>query len=506
MAHASSARVQGVTLKVEDILQRLKDGVIRVPPFQRGLKWKKEDNKLFFDSLLKSYPVGSMLMWVRDSLAARLELGPFHLDVQGRSGAWQVVDGQQRLTALAAALLPTQHRDINYDFVVDLETADVVPARNRPPPKWVPLDVLADIEKLLHFLHAHPDVDVTKASALSKRLREYPISASILETDEQAFVEDVFKRLNTAGKRLTANEVFRASRANQQGSSAIDRAVQVGTEFQFGALDESNVLRAFKALSGRDPLADEAFVDNGAGDALVRGAAEAVNFLKHIGVPIVELLPYSLLSGVLLAFFGKHRDVLPRNRQLLGYWFWRATFTFRMAGDFSVIRRLFALATTEDQSEAVQSLLADIGSEMRLPAFEPPPSLRSAEGRILALELIGLGPRHLETGAPIDVGALLWVKKTKAFLQLPAVPRSAGLFTAIIHPQLPSDRLAAALAAAPAAVLKSHALIAPFESKSQDYWVKRERSLNDLINEFMSEKRGGSDSLRPPLSALGDAT
>lgn len=506
MAHASSARVQGVTLKIEDILQRLRDGLIRVPLFQRQVKWKKDDNRLLFDSLLKSYPVGGMLMWVRDSPAARLELGPLRLDVQGRSDAWQVVDGQQRLTALAAALLPTKQRDPNYDFVVDIDTGDVLPSRNRPPPRWVPLDVLADIEKLVPFLHAHANIDLAKASAWSKRLREYPISASILETDEQAFVEDVFKRLNTAGKRLSASEVFRASRANQKGSDAITEAVQVGTKFQFGALDESNVLRAYKALSGHDPLADVAISENGAGDNLVRGASEAVNFLKQNGVPIAELLPYSLLAGVLVAFFGKHRDVLPRNRQLLGYWFWRAVCTFRMAGDFSVIRRLFAFATSEDQSAAVQSLLTDVGAEMRFPAFEPPPTLKSAEGKVLALELIALRPRHLLTGAPIDVGELLWAKKTKAFLQLPTVPWSAGLFTAILHPSLPPKRLAGALAAAPVEVLKSHALTAPFESNSEDYLKGRELLLHDLHGDFMSNKRGQSDSLRPPLSALEDAT
>lgn len=499
MAPASSARVQGVTLKVEDLLQRLKDGSIRVPMFQRPLKWKRDDNRLFFDSLLKGYPIGSVLMWVRESPAARVELGPFHADVQGRSDAWQVVDGQQRLTALAGALLATGHAD--FDFVVEVESGDILLPRNRPPPKWVPLQVLADTELLVPFLHAHPDVDIPRVSAWSKRLREYPISASILETDEQSFVEDVFKRLNTAGKRLTATEVFRASRAHQKGAKALDRAMRIGEEFHFGQLDQSNVLRAYKALSGRDPLADETIEDDGAGEALLRGVSETVNFLKQNGIPIVELLPYSLLAGVLVAFFGRHQEVLPRNRQLLGYWFWRATFTFRMAGDFSVIRRLFSLASQEDESSAVQALLADVGTEMRFPAFDPPPTLRSAEGKTLALALINRGPRHLETGERIDVAALLWKEKSKAFRQVPA-PRSAALFTSILHPPLTGERLRAALASASAEVLTSHELEWPFDADEDSYWSDRSIALRDAHQEFASMKRGELDSLRPPLSAL----
>lgn len=498
----SSARVQGVTLKVEDVLQRLKDGSIRVPTFQRPLKWKKEDNRLFFDSLLKSFPVGSLLMWVRDAPAARVELGPFHLDVPGRAGAWQVVDGQQRLTALAGGLLTDTNRGSDFDFVVDVETGDVVGPRNHPPPQWVPLPVLADTEKLLPFLHANPAVDIAKASALSKRLRDYPLNASILEADEQAFVEDVFKRLNTAGKRLTATEVFRASHANHRGGKALGRAVQIGNEFQFGPLDESNLLRALKALNGRDPLDDGPADDGAAAQALERGAAEAVAFLKGQGIPIVELLPYSLLMGVLVAFFGSHASVLPRNRQLLGFWFWRATFSFRMGGDFSVIRRLYRLATMRDESAAVQALLDDAGGEQRFPPFDPPPTLRSAEGKVVALLLLEAAPRNLLTGDLIPLADLLWAQKLKAFRQLP-LSSSRGLFTAIVHPALSGANLLAALQRASVETLWSHRLLSPFlDAEVSTEW--RIDRLHSGLQEFMDTKGGDTDSLRPPLSALAD--
>ncbi len=500
----SSARVQGLTLKLEDVLQRLKDGFIRVPTFQRPLKWKKEDNRLFFDSLLKSFPVGNLLFWQQDVPAARVQLGPFHADVQGRAGAWQVVDGQQRLTALAGALLTVTGRPSDFDFVVDVDTGNVVAARNHSPPRWVPLSVLADNETLLPFLHAHPAVDIAKVSALSKRLRDYPLNASILEADEQAFVEDVFKRLNTAGKRLTATEVFEASDATHRGGKALARAVHVGHDFQFGSLDKSNLLRALKALNGNDPLDEGPVSDHETAEALVRGAAEAVSFLKSQGILIVELLPYSLLLGVLVSFFGAHPAPLPRNRQLLGFWFWRATFTFRMGGDFSVIRRLYRSATLDDESVAVQALLDDVGDDVRLPSFSQPQTLRSAEGKVIALALLGLAPapRHLLTGEPLSIPELLWKEKLRAFRQLP-LATTHGPLTAFVHPPMPRLTVLAGLTLATAEVLRSHGLEHPFE-QTEAYARQRMSGLQFDMLGFMSAKRGELDSLRPPLSALAD--
>ena len=482
------------------MLQRLKDGAIRVPTFQRPLKWDRQDNRLFFDSIFKSFPVGSLLMWVRDAPAARVELGPFHADVPGRPNAWQVVDGQQRLTALAGALLPAEKRHADFDFVVDTETGDVVGPRSHPPPRWVPLAVLADTERLLAYLHANPSVDVTKVSALSKRLREYPLSAAILEADQQPFVEEVFTRLNTAGKRLTATEVFRASQANRKGDRALSRALQVGLTFDFGRLDESNLLRALKALSGRDPFSDAAIDDEDTGEALVRGTAEAVAFLKSVGVPIVELLPYPLLFGVLVSFFGARGAVLPRNRQLLGYWFWRTTFTFRMGADFSDARRIYRFARIKDESEAVQALLNDVGRELRFPPFDPPPTLRSAEGKALALWLLHLRPRDLETDEPIAVEELLSREKLRAFRQLPTSGKY-GLFTAIIYPARTQAQLTRSLTTASSAALASHLLPAPFRT---DFINWRVGEIHDGFQEFMGLKRGERDSLRPPLAALAE--
>ncbi|MBI5480644.1 MAG: DUF262 domain-containing protein [Deltaproteobacteria bacterium] len=499
------AKVEVQTLKVEDVLLRLRDGSIRVPDFQRRLRWKPEDNRALFDSLLRGYPVGSLLMWVRDLDPARVRLGPFETDAPEQPRAWWVVDGQQRLTALAGALLPVAPRPPAFDFVVDLATGDVLPRGKSRTGPLVPLDILGSIDALVPWLHQHPEVELRTAAELSKRLREYPLSIIVLDVSEQAFVEDVFKRLNTAGKRLTQADVFRASHGRKRTGKALARAFAVGKEFRFGDLDESNLLRALKALSGQDPLSELTEPEPEHPEELVRGTREAVVLLRKAGVPTSELLPFALPFGVLVAFFARHSGVTQRTRELLEIWFWRATLSFELKGDFSSIRDLYERAVLRDEHEAAQALLQAVPDSPGRRGGKSHRTLKNAAGKALALMLMSNGPRHLETGQLLPAAALLESHSPRQLFQ-PLVPGAGagfGLFNAIFHPRLPPARFRAALRAASPEVLASHFVEAPF-APSADWLADRQARLLLAFDAFAEQKTGVQVSTRPALAALGE--
>lgn len=497
--------VEALTLKVEDVLVRLRDGSIRIPAFQRPLRWKGEDNLLFFDSLLGGYPVGSLLMWTRAEEPARVRLGPFETDAASNPRAWRVVDGQQRLTALAGGLLPVEHRPVDFDFGVDLLTEKVQRRPKKGSPTFVPLAVLGDLDALVPFLHANPAVDVHQTAALSKRLREYPLSIIVLDADDQSFVEDVFKRLNRSGKQLTRAEVFRASHGRKAAGKALARALEVGAEFHFGKLDESNLLRALKALEGQDPISDLKEPAAPDEDALVRGTREAVVLLKQTGIPTAELLPFSLPFGVLVAFFARHPAVSPRTRQLLDYWFWRATLSFKMQGDFSTIRALYQRAVIADEHEAAQKLLESVPVYAGHFDEDQTPTLKSAIGKLLALVLIAAGPRHLETGQLLPIASLLESHRPAELFQplFPGVTQ-VGLLNSVFHPRLSPARLKKALTGARKELLDSHLLPFPFV-EDFEWGGSRATLLREAFEAFAERKNGVSQSTRPALSALGDA-
>ena len=51
-------------------------GRIRIPRFQRSFRWQTTDVVRLFDSLLRGYPIGNLLMWRRPAPAGTVEIGP----------------------------------------------------------------------------------------------------------------------------------------------------------------------------------------------------------------------------------------------------------------------------------------------------------------------------------------------------------------------------------------------------------------------------------------------
>ena len=99
--------------KVGDLLNDVKNGKIGLPDLQRPFVW--QDNKVrdLLDSMLKGYPIGYIMLWS----------SPEDYDNSGHIGKNDkiydqpddlVIDGQQRLTALLAALYGVKIRDKDY--------------------------------------------------------------------------------------------------------------------------------------------------------------------------------------------------------------------------------------------------------------------------------------------------------------------------------------------------------------------------------------------------------
>lgn len=54
-------RPEARTESVEDLVSRFARGLIRVPSFQRALKWESREVLDLFDSIYRGYPIGSLL-------------------------------------------------------------------------------------------------------------------------------------------------------------------------------------------------------------------------------------------------------------------------------------------------------------------------------------------------------------------------------------------------------------------------------------------------------------
>lgn len=81
---------------VRSLLSKIQNREVVLPEFQREFTWKRDQSRDLVDSLLKGYPIGSLLLWKTGDVPALKNMPDFEPD--GRVEV--LLDGQQRLTAL----------------------------------------------------------------------------------------------------------------------------------------------------------------------------------------------------------------------------------------------------------------------------------------------------------------------------------------------------------------------------------------------------------------------
>lgn len=98
---------------VGDLLTDVKTGRIGLPDLQRPFVWKDNKVRDLLDSMLKGFPIGFVMLWE----------SPVDFDNKSQIGSNEksfttprdlVIDGQQRLTALLAAIKGVKIKDVNY--------------------------------------------------------------------------------------------------------------------------------------------------------------------------------------------------------------------------------------------------------------------------------------------------------------------------------------------------------------------------------------------------------
>lgn len=424
------------TETVEDLVDRFRRGLLRVPSFQRALKWQTKEVLDLYDSIYRGYPIGSLLLWQRPAQAEKLRIGPLTIDAPETATAWWVVDGQQRLTSLAIGLLrpePVPQRPVDA-YVVYFDPRE---QRFETPPHqgalddaWVPVAHMLDAAYLSGWIVNWPYfADATLRSRVfeaGKRLREYRVPLYLVETDDEDLLREIFYRVNNTGKRLEWSEVHDALLGGRQGMvpSTLSELADELAKLGMGRLTDGQLLPYLMAVRGLDVtrnLADHRRRDR---DVLSGAVGEALpvmrrlfTFLReHAEIPHLRLLPLAAPAVVLARFFRLHPEPSERTLILLQRFVWRALAATGSYDDRTLQRRGVADIVAHDEEKSAQELLvllpSDAPAEFILPAtFDA----RAASSRIALLALVSMQPRSLEDGSVIDVEALIEELAAKAF-------------------------------------------------------------------------------------------
>ncbi|WP_133511340.1 DUF262 domain-containing protein [Candidatus Thiosymbion oneisti] len=551
MANHPISQPTAKTFSVVDLVAAALAGRLRIPEFQRPLRWQWKDVSRLFDSIVKGYPIGNLLLWTRPAPEAEVRLGALRIQAQGyQDGLW-VVDGQQRLTSLANALSDAGAQDERFGLAYDLNQQQFVRLRQQEGDGYtVPLPVLFDLQRLIRwFTKDYPEAGerLDAAARVTRAIREYQVPAYLVEQQDEAVLRDIFDRMNNYGKRLSRAEVFSALHPgygkDREPSLPFQRiADTIQDGLGFGLLDDDTVLRAVLARRGGNVTRDirtefsaetrkpRDFQGETPEQAYREGEEalyRAVRFLQEdAGVPHFAFLPYRYLLVVLTRFFAHFPEPHPRNRILLVRWFWRAAMIGPGPFGSSWTNAMEALANriaADEESESIQRLLSTpIDAKLHRPKLTGFRT-NAAGSRIILAALWDLHPRSLLTGDPYDRealaeavlpdGTLKGVARTILKREPPDHMAMAANRIFVIDEELPEpvDKL---LIAPPLhrrgdeqAFLNSHALdpesvAALARGDKIGFLTQRQAKIRRIVDDFLSRMAGKGHEDTPPLDSL----
>ena len=414
-------------LRIEELVIRVKTGDIKLPKFQRPFVWTKKDILNLLDSINKSYPVGSILLWLtKEKLASERRIGDFEIEERHEEYPTNyLLDGQQRLSTLCGALFWNGDNPKSvWNIAYDLEKKRFVHPEGVKKFEYFPLNKLLntmDFIKECTRLQSHKNSDkyIEDATRLLQTIKDYKIAAVTIGDMTVNEVAPIFERINSTGRRLTMVDLMRAATwsGNFDLSDTIQSIQDALRDKNFEGVSESDILKNISSSMGYGINKEDINKLRNCSSEQLKEAADkctqaykhAVDFLtRELPIPSYAYLPYGLQLTLLVEFF----NICPKpnyvQRQSLKKWFWKTSFSryFASFNTAQLSRALFEIrgVAKGEISEFTISKPIDfiefLGAEFKL---------NKANSKTYALLLATNNPRSLLDGSSINIDRTLTV-------------------------------------------------------------------------------------------------
>ena len=219
---------------IETLVTWVKSGEIAIPEIQRPFVWSSKKVRDLMDSLYQGYPIGYIISWRNPNIKLK--------DGSLSEGKKILIDGQQRVTALTAAIIGQQVVNKDYKkirikiafnpFEEKFETLTPAIVKDK---KWV--DDIATVfngnlfDIVGKFLEQNPNADKVKIQTVFQDLINIPKKQiGLIELSGDLDIEkvtEIFIRINSQGVELSqADFVMSKIAANERyGGNLLRKAI-----------------------------------------------------------------------------------------------------------------------------------------------------------------------------------------------------------------------------------------------------------------------------------------
>jgi hypothetical protein len=426
-------KIDPLKISFDDLLKGVDKSLVQIPPFQREFVWSPRDICFLLDSIYRGYPIGSLIFWrTLRRLPRHREIGGVNLnDVSPGALIDYVLDGQQRITSLYAAIRGAAIQGEKYAFYFNLSTekfqAEKVRDNDVEQPSShvrIPLPKLFVESRAAYARYASefPDSSQDLLHGLYDHFKLYAFSVIYVKEEDESDDEErsesvkkivsIFSRINETGKKLSvvAKMVARCWGEEFDIREKFDELYEENRELQ--DIREETILQTASSIINQRRCRTSDILDatdiqmlEREWDNIVEAFKLALEFVKNkIRIKNLKYLPFDTLLVPLAYFHYKKSN--PSNSQVkqLQAWFWKACLANRFSS--SVESRI------EEDCEAFDKIFngesVDFAYQIDWETFKKrliaqDYNLRNAFCKTVLSLFSYLDPKSLKDGRDIDI-------------------------------------------------------------------------------------------------------
>lgn len=219
------------TLTVNQLIEKIDTGELGLPELQRPFIWKDSKVRDLFDSMMRGYPIGYLMLWECPTLDKKKSIG---IDAHSYDSPKEVIiDGQQRLTSLYAVMKDKKvinskfdEKDIVISYNPLQNKFEVGYSATKKDPEWIynisEVFTTSNITKLIinftkkldeHRTSKDRELTDEEQDTISENiialsnLKQHTLPVFDIKANaEEEDVSEIFVRVNSGGVPLKQND------------------------------------------------------------------------------------------------------------------------------------------------------------------------------------------------------------------------------------------------------------------------------------------------------------
>ena len=422
--------------KIDRIMNRIEEGDIKIPAFQRGFVWNQEQVLALLDSIYRDYPIGSILLWqTSERLKSTRNIGGFLIpEREPEYPVNYVLDGQQRLATIYAIFCKDRGRDPqNARYDIDPDIFEIY--FDLDDDKFVPdgdlidghanlkMTSLLDADKFFDDVNKLNKKYRKKARDLQSKFMNYEIPVVTTTKRKKEEVGTIFERINNTGTRLTTLDLMVAWTWGEDFHlrEELDNIKETLELKGFGETPDKIVLQCLagileKTTKTKDIIELKPETVRNSIDKLKSSLEKSIDFLStELNVISRDFLPHSHQIVPLTFFFSRVNTPDQEQSKTLKQWFWKTSFSKRYSGSTDMKMNdditFFEKVVNGDYSDIKKYSYSVDKSSLINQRF----SISSPFARAFLLLLAQNNPLNLINGNKIDLGTALSKYNSKEF-------------------------------------------------------------------------------------------